>query len=58
MEKGKTSIWGFPKIRVTLLGVPIRRIIVFCIFGSILGSPYLGQLTYVLPLGGYIGPNG
>ena len=53
----KTSIWGFPEIRVTLLGVPIIRI-VFCIFGSILGSPYLGKLTYVLPLGGYIGPNG
>ena len=34
--------WGFPKIRSTLLGVPIIRI--NSILGSILGSPYLGKL--------------
>ena len=39
---------GFPKIWVTLLGVPIIRIIVF--FGSILGSLYFGQLPYVCVL--------
>ena len=33
--------WGFPKIRGTLLGVSITRITVF---GSILGSAYLGKL--------------
>ena len=34
----------FPKIRGTLLGVPIIRTIVF--LGSILGSPYYGELPY------------
>ena len=33
---------GVPKIRGTILGVPITRIIVF--LGSILGSPYFGKL--------------
>ena len=33
----------FPKIRGTILGVPIRRTIVFL---SILGSPYFGKLPY------------
>ena len=33
---------GFPKIRGTILGVPIIRITVF--LGSMLGSPYLGKL--------------
>ena len=28
-ENGKCIIWGFPKIRDTLLGVPIIRTIVF-----------------------------
>ena len=36
---------GFPKIRGTILGVPIIvRVIVF--WGSILRSPYLGKLPY------------
>ena len=33
---------GGSKIRGTILGVPMIRIIVY--FGSILGSPYLGKL--------------
>ena len=32
---------GFPKIRSTFLGVPIRTIV---FLGSILGSPYFGKL--------------
>ena len=40
------TIWGFPKIRGTLLGVPIIRIIVS--WGSILGSPYFGKLPFRL----------
>ena len=43
LDPGSTlrKIWGFPKIRGAILGVPIIRIIVF--LGSILGSklPYL-----------------
>ena len=35
---------GFLKIRRTILGVPIIRIIGF--LGSILGSPYCGKLPY------------
>ena len=31
-------IWGFPKIRDTLVG--------YSILGSILGSPYFGKLPY------------
>ena len=38
------AIWGFPKIRGAILGVPIIRIILF--WGSILGSPYFGKLPY------------
>ena len=38
------KFWGFPKIRGTLLGVPIIRI--NSILGSILGSPYLGKLPF------------
>ena len=37
------DIWGFPKIRGTILGVPIIRIIVYSILGSRLGSPHLGN---------------
>ena len=37
-------IWGVPKIRGALLGVPIVRIIVFG--GSILGYPYFGKIPY------------
>ena len=36
--------WGFPKIRSTLLGVPIIRIL---LLGSTLGSPYFGKLPNV-----------
>ena len=39
------NIWGFPKIRGTILGVPIIRIIVI-IVGSILGFLYFGRLPY------------
>ena len=42
---------GFPKIRGTILGVPIVRTIVY--WGSILGSPILGNyhMSYGLNLG-------
>ena len=36
------NMWGFPKIRGTLLGVPYNKD--YSILGSILGSPYLGKL--------------
>ena len=36
----------FPKIKGTLLGVPIIRTLAF--LGSILGSPYFGKLPYEL----------
>ena len=35
-------MWGFPKSRGTILGVPIIRN--YSILGSILGSPYFGKL--------------
>ena len=35
-------MWEFPKIRGTILGVPIIRTIVF--LGSILGTRYFGKL--------------
>ena len=39
-------MWGFPKIRGTILGGPYNK---DCnILGSVLGSPYLGKL----PCGG------
>ena len=38
------QIWGFPKIRGTILGVPIVRTIVFG--ECILGFPYFGKLPY------------
>ena len=37
------GIWGFPKIRGTILGVPIIRTIVF--WGSTLGSPLFWETT-------------
>ena len=43
------EIWGFPKIRGTLLGVPIIRTIVF--WGLYWGPPYFGKLPY--HFGGY-----
>ena len=36
---------GFPKIRGTILGVPVRRTI-DSILGSILGFPYFGKLPH------------
>ena len=52
---------GVPKIRGTILGVPIIRAIVFG--GSILGFPYLGKLPYWGGVGGRLeftlgGPRG
>ena len=43
-------IWGFPKIRGTILGVPIRRTIIF--WGLYWGTPILGNyhLARRLPL--------
>ena len=40
----KKCIWEFPKVRGTILEVPIIRTI--NILGSILGSPYFGKLLY------------
>ena len=40
-------IWVVPKIRGTYLRVPIIRKD-YSILGSILGSPYLGKLPYVM----------
>ena len=37
-------IWGFPKIRGTILGGPYNED--SSILGSILGSPYFGKLPY------------
>ena len=42
-----TPIWGFPKIRGTIFGVIILRITKdHSIWGSTLGSPYLGTLPF------------
>ena len=41
---GLRFIWGFPKIRGTILGVPIIRTI-YSILGSILGSPPFWETT-------------
>ena len=38
---------GLPKIRGTLLGVPIIRSTVHSIFGSMLGTPYLVRKTII-----------
>ena len=38
-------IWEFPKIRGTLLGVPIMRIIVY--WGLYWGPPNFGKLPYI-----------
>ena len=40
-----SRIWGFPKIRGTILGVHNKD---YSILGSILGSPYFGKLPYVI----------
>ena len=37
----ETTIWGFAKIRGTILGVPVIRIIVF--WGLYWGPPILGN---------------
>ena len=39
LENSSRGIWGFPKIRGTLLGVPIIRTIVF--WGLYSGPPFL-----------------
>ena len=41
------SIWEFPKVRGTFLGILIIRTIVYIILGSILGFPYFGKVPYV-----------
>ena len=40
-----TPIWRSPKIRGTLLGVPINKD--SSILGSLLGSPYFGKLPFL-----------
>ena len=40
-------IWGFPKIRGTILGFPIIKDKDYSIWGSILGSPHFGKLPYI-----------
>ena len=50
----RPQIWGFPKIRGTLLGVPITRIIVFrgLYWGSlILGNYHLNAIIFVQKAG-------
>ena len=45
-------LWGFPKIRGTILGVPIRRTIVF--WGLYWGPPYFEKVPYCAgPAGGF-----
>ena len=44
LSRVRKVVWEFPKLRGTILGVPIRRTIVFG--GPMLGSPYLGKLLY------------
>ena len=47
-------IWGFPKIKGTLSGVPMLRIIAFWGFlGSLLGSPYFRKLPYSVDFGNH-----
>ena len=41
-QKVDPHMWGFPRIRGTILGVPIIRTIIF--LGLILGSHYFGNL--------------
>ena len=41
----RTPIWGFPKIKGIFSVGPYNKD--YSIFGSILGSPYLGKLPYV-----------
>ena len=41
----RSMIRGFPKIRGTILGVPIDRVII--LLGSILGSPFSGKLPFI-----------
>ena len=43
----KAFIWGFPKIRGNLFGGPYNKD--YSILGSILGSPYFGELPYANP---------
>ena len=43
---GSRRCGGFPKLGVSFLGVPIKRIIVYSILGSILGPPYFGKLPW------------
>ena len=40
------DIWEFPKIRGTFSGGPYNKD--YSILGSILGSPYLGKLPYIV----------
>ena len=40
----KVTIWGFPKIRGTFVGVPHSKD--YNMLESILGSPYFGKLLY------------
>ena len=49
--EGLGSIWGFPKIRGTILGVPITRTIVF--WGLHWGPLILGNYMYHIGLGGF-----
>ena len=55
---GAEGIWEFPKIRGTILGVPILRIIVY--WGLYWGPPILGNyhiITYI-PLIRHVGHTG
>ena len=52
----ETPIWGFPKIRGTILGVPIIRSIIY--WGLYWGSLYFGKLPYLGILQQVLGESG
>ena len=51
----KECIWGFPKIRGTILGVPIIRIIIY--WGLYWGPPILGNYHIYIYIHTYIHQN-
>ena len=56
-DTGPTSNWGFPKIRGTLLGVPIIRITAFWVY---IGVPHFGKVPIqeILILNSFLGDYG
>ena len=54
VRMSSNQIWGFPKIRGTLFGGPYNKD--YSVLGSILGSPYLGKLPYIIATPYHISP--